>query len=232
MNDSNDILKDLCAPFREDQIRYRVGATTNDKKKGLALAYIDQRDCQDRLDDACGPAGWQTTHSDAGDGRLCCSIGILIGDVWVWKSDGAGGRESSKGLSNHDANKGDFSDSFKRAATAWGVGRYLYDFKNQWVEINQYKQIADGMRPILDKAHAMLAGNVSNRLSKAQSRSISNMIASSLDDIETVEECVSFYNDNKDEIKTLHPDFQQNLITKFAVRKSKILDKQAKERAA
>jgi hypothetical protein len=31
--------------------------------------------------------------------------------------------------------KGGLSDSFKRAASAWGVGRYLYDLDGIWVEI-------------------------------------------------------------------------------------------------
>ena len=38
-----DILKRLAAPFRPDQIDWRIGATNKDKTKGMALAYVDSR---------------------------------------------------------------------------------------------------------------------------------------------------------------------------------------------
>lgn len=164
----SEVLKALSAPFRDEQIRYRIGATNANKVKkqtgnnnakatsGMALAYIDARDVYDRLDEVCG-ASWACEHRDAGDGRLSCSIGIMIDGERVWRSDGAGGREATKGLSSQDSNKGDFSDAVKRAAVAWGIGRYLYDMKNQWVKIDDWGQIADGMREILDRSHAILA---------------------------------------------------------------------------
>lgn len=159
----------LTRPFSDDQIHYRVGSTNVKKVRrttgnnqarptsGLALGYIDQRDVQDRLDEVCGQAGWQLRHFDAGNGRLGCQIGILCGEEWIWKGDGAGGRQATQGLSEQDSNKGDFSDALKRAGVAWGIGRYLYDMKNQWVKLNDFSGIADGMRDILDRNHAMLA---------------------------------------------------------------------------
>lgn len=50
---------------------------------------------------------------------MICRIGIFINEHWVWKSDG--GSES-----NIEKAKGLLSDSFKRAAVKWGVGRFLY----------------------------------------------------------------------------------------------------------
>lgn len=129
-------LEALSAPFPGTAVHWRVGATTRDKKKGLALAFIDARDVYARLDDVCGPAGWQCRHMDGGDGRLTCEIGVRINDEWIWKSDGAGAREASKGLSEQDANKGDYSDALKRAAVAWGIGRYLYDLPAPWVALD------------------------------------------------------------------------------------------------
>lgn len=136
-----ELQDELAAQFPPDRISWRVGATNREKTKGLPLAYIDARDVYERLDDVCGVAGWQCTHGDAGDGRLTCSIGIRLDSEWVWKSDGAGARQASPGLSEQDANKGDFSDALKRAAVAWGVGRYLYDVNAPWVEIDDRKRI-------------------------------------------------------------------------------------------
>lgn len=117
----------LKAPFPPDRISWRIGSTTQDKKKGLAMGYIDARDVMERLDDVCGPAGWQNRYSHA-NGKTVCDIGIKIDNEWIWKADGAGDTDV-------EAEKGALSDSFKRAAVRWGVGRYLYDVRSIWVEI-------------------------------------------------------------------------------------------------
>lgn len=120
-------LKALALPFPAASISWRVGSTTADKTRGMALAYIDARDVMERLDDVCGVGGWQATYPHAGQ-KTVCSIGILCGDHWVWKSNGAGD-------SDIEAEKGALSDAFKRAAVLWGVGRYLYSLPSPWVEL-------------------------------------------------------------------------------------------------
>lgn len=122
-------LKALALPFPVTQISWRVGSTTADKSKGMALAYIDARDVMERLDDVCGADGWQDTYPHAGQ-KTVCSIGIRVGDEWIWKSNGAGDTD-------HEAEKGALSDAFKRAAVMWGVGRYLYSLPSPWVAIKQ-----------------------------------------------------------------------------------------------
>lgn len=119
--------KALAAPFQPDRISWRVGSTTGDKTRGMALAYIDARDVMERLDTICGPGGWQCRYPYA-NGKTCCEIGIKIGDEWVWKSDGAGDTD-------FEGEKGAFSDAFKRAAVRWGIGRYLYDVDAPWVAV-------------------------------------------------------------------------------------------------
>lgn len=117
----------LAAPFPPNRVSWRVGSTTADKKRGMALAYCDARDVMVRLDEVCGPAGWQCQYPHA-NGKTVCAIGIKVGDEWVWKADGAGD-------SDIEAEKGALSDAFKRAAVRWGVGRYLYDVESPWVEL-------------------------------------------------------------------------------------------------
>ena len=118
----------LDSTFPREAISWRAQSVSNGK--ALALAYIDARDVMERLDAVCMPSGWQSEHYDCGSGRMACKIGIFQkhGDYgnWVWKSDGAGGTKV-------EADKGAFSDSFKRAAVQWGVGRYLYDMGAPWV---------------------------------------------------------------------------------------------------
>ena len=124
----------LAEPFPAGAVSWRVQTTTerNGEHIGLALAYIDARDVQDRLDRVVGPHRWSSEHFDCGGGRLGCRIGIWLGEHWVWKSDGAGATQV-------EAEKGAFSDAFKRAAVHWGIGRYLYDLGNTWVPCEMVK---------------------------------------------------------------------------------------------
>ena len=117
----------LAAPFPPEAISWRIGSTTADKARGMALAYLDARDVADRLDAVAGPAGWQCRYSHVG-AVMVCDIGIKIGDEWLYKADGAG-------QSDIEAEKGALSDAFKRAAVRWGIGRYLYHLPSPWVEI-------------------------------------------------------------------------------------------------
>lgn len=128
-----DIFEKLSAPFPPDRISWRVGSTTADKKRGMALAYIDARDVMERLDRVCGPGGWQCRYPHA-NGKTVCEIGIFLRVYpdqdyeWVWKADGAGDTD-------FEAEKGALSDAFKRAAVRWGIGRYLYDIPSKWIQI-------------------------------------------------------------------------------------------------
>ncbi len=117
----------LRAPFPPERVSWRVGSTNKEKTKGMALAYIDARDVMDRLDEVCGPAGWQCRYPHA-NGKTVCEIGVKIGDEWIWKADGAGDTD-------YEAEKGALSDAFKRAAVRLGIGRYLYDVDSPWVEV-------------------------------------------------------------------------------------------------
>lgn len=131
----------LSAPFPADRVSWRVGTMTKDKTKAMALAYLDARDVMERLDEVCGPPGWQNRYTHA-EQKTVCEIGILTDEGWVWKADGAGD-------SDIEAEKGALSDAFKRAAVRWGIGRYLYDLASPWVEIDEYKRIKQSELPKL-----------------------------------------------------------------------------------
>lgn len=119
----------LSAPFDPDVVSWRVGSTTKDKTKGMALAYIDARDVMERLDEVVGTENWQCHYTAMPNGTTCCNIGLFsAAGEWVWKANGAGATDV-------EGEKGAYSDAFKRAAVLWGVGRYLYGLKSPWVEL-------------------------------------------------------------------------------------------------
>ncbi len=126
----------LRRPFKVNQISWRVGATTKDKSKGIALAYIDARDVMKRLDDVCGIEGWQNRYTHVTAQGVVCEIGIKhpteLGHVWIWKSNGAGETKV-------EGEKGAMSDAFKRTGVMWGIGRYLYSLPQVWVPLNGKK---------------------------------------------------------------------------------------------
>jgi hypothetical protein len=125
----SELLEKLSAPFAPATVSWRLGPTNADKTRGLPLAYIDSRDVQDRLNDVCG-TDWQVRFPWAIPGKMTCEIGIKIDAEWIWRGDGAGD-------SDVEAEKGAFSDAFKRAAVRWGIGRYLYDVDAPWVALEK-----------------------------------------------------------------------------------------------
>jgi hypothetical protein len=70
------------------------------------------------LDETVGAENWQREHYEC-KGNLFCRVGIWCNNAWVWKADC--GTES-----NTEKEKGESSDSFKRACFNWGIGRELY----------------------------------------------------------------------------------------------------------
>jgi hypothetical protein len=120
-------------------VKWRAGATTKDKKRCLALAYMDARDVFNRLDQVCGPDGWQSQVMLGPEGRATAGIGVRIerddevGFEWLWRWDGAGATAV-------EGEKGGISDAIKRAAVQFGIGRYLYNVDSPWVEYDQVKK--------------------------------------------------------------------------------------------
>ena len=106
-----------------DDIEVRVQSV---KQNGLILLlYKNARVDMAILDETVGPENWQREHYEC-KGNLFCRVGIKCGDEWVWKADC--GVES-----NTEAQKGEASDSFKRACFNWGIGRELYTSPFIWV---------------------------------------------------------------------------------------------------
>lgn len=98
------------------------------KQNGLSLLlYKDARVDMSILDETVGAENWQREHYEC-KGNLFCRVGIDVTqeDNWVWKSDC--GVES-----NTEAQKGEASDSFKRACFNWGIGRELYTAPFIWI---------------------------------------------------------------------------------------------------
>ncbi len=121
-------ISDLHQHFEPADIEFRAGKPTETGQglRAMALAYLTARAVMDRLDSVCGPENWRDEYQPGPSGGVVCGISIRIGDEWITKFDGAPNSE-------YEAVKGGLSDSFKRAAVKWGIGRYLYALPTVWV---------------------------------------------------------------------------------------------------
>ena len=146
----------LSAPFSSSDIEWRVSATNAEKTKGLAVPYVTNRAIQNRLDDTVGIDGWYNDFRPWKNGSAqLCGISIFFPQLeqCLTKWDGADDSE-------FESVKGGLSDSMKRAAVEWSIGRYLYGMTQVWVTVqitNSGKKsnarIRDEERPWLDQAH-------------------------------------------------------------------------------
>ncbi len=122
-----NLREELMKPFKESELEHKVGATNKEKTKGLLLTYITARAIQNRLDEVVGIENWRVSYKEIEEGYIA-TLEIRIGGEWIAKQDGADKTE-------FEAIKGGISSALKRAASAWGIGRYLYDLESQWLPI-------------------------------------------------------------------------------------------------
>ena len=111
--------------LRADEIECRV-ATINEKGVSLLL-FKDARVDLKILDETFGAFGWQRTHQSIA-GNLYCTISLWDAEKQQWISKQDVGTKSYS-----EQEKGQASDSFKRAAFCVGVGRELYTAPFIWI---------------------------------------------------------------------------------------------------
>ena len=133
------IIQELSKAISIAEVDFRVQSVN---KGGYAtiLAYKDARVDMNRLDAVCG-VNWQKDYKLI-DGKLFCGIGIKVKDEWVWRWDV--GVES-----NAEKEKGQASDSFKRAGFCWGIGRELYNYPLIQIKLheNELTEYQGKLRP-------------------------------------------------------------------------------------
>lgn len=119
-----------------DDIEVRIQSVKNNGL--ILLLYKNARVDMNILDETAGAENWQREHYEC-KGNLFCRVGINTNyaspekpERWVYKSDC--GTES-----NTEAQKGEASDSFKRACFNWGIGRELYTSPFLWVKAEDCK---------------------------------------------------------------------------------------------
>ena len=123
----------------KEDIEVRVAQTLagNNKVRVNLLLYKNARVDMKIMDELFTPMGWKRTHKLIGD-RLYSCVEVYNPETkeWICKEDV--GVES-----NTEAEKGQASDSFKRACVNWGIGRELYTAPKITIELNENEYTKD-----------------------------------------------------------------------------------------
>lgn len=152
--DARRIQQELAKPFAPEDLEWRLQQTEENGKWGLAIPYVTNRAIMVRLDDVVGVDGWYNDyrpwHGTGKKEAQICGISIRFPEQgFITKWDGA---EDS----DIEPIKGGLSDSMKRAAVQWGIGRCLYGMDAIFVDVEKRGRswiIKKTERPKLDKAY-------------------------------------------------------------------------------
>ena len=141
---THEILKLLAEPFPDDCIEFKPGATTRDKKKALALAYVEVRHYIDRLNDVIG-GDWSDEYQFINPSGELIACGLTICGVTRFDI-------GEKNSSDINTATSALAQSFKRACVKFGLGRYLYAIESVWVAYDaERKQFTDQAQTQLRK---------------------------------------------------------------------------------
>lgn len=122
---SDNAAKNQIRLLTAGEIECRIGTIS---AKGLSLLlFKDARADQKILDETYGAMGWKRSHQSI-DGNLYCTVEVwdAAKNEWIAKQDVGTASYTEK-------EKGQASDSFKRACVNWGIGRELYTAPFIWI---------------------------------------------------------------------------------------------------
>lgn len=143
-----ELVSALEVPFDPSQIEWRVMNTTKNQQpaRGQVVPYADQRAYTDRLNALFTPAGWTrkySIHTSANferskDQKIVAKV-LVTCELTIF---GLGSHSATGEEWADDDNAGTAAEaqSFKRACSCFGLGRYLYYFTGSWVEIDERKR--------------------------------------------------------------------------------------------
>lgn len=153
--DARTIHAELARPFAPEDLEWRLQKAEESGKWGIAVPYVTNRAIQARLDEVVGPENWYNDfkpwHGNGKKEAQICGISIYFEErgQFITKWDGA---EDS----DIEPVKGGLSDSMKRAAVQWGIGRTLYNMDTVFVSVEKQGKswvIKKDERSKLDKAY-------------------------------------------------------------------------------
>ncbi len=138
----------LADPFDPSVIKWRVTHTTQDGSRGAVIAFADPRAYTDRLNLIFTPTGWTRSYTVAKvegvsrfkrdkiivTGKVLVTCSLTIYDLGSHTGGGEEWADEENAMTSAEA------QAFKRACTCFELGRYLYNFAEMWVPLNDRRQ--------------------------------------------------------------------------------------------
>jgi hypothetical protein len=138
----------LAEPFDPSEIKWRVTHTNRDGNRGAVIAYADPRAYTDRLNQLFTPTGWTRSYQVSTvssvtrmkrdkliqTGKVLVTCTLTIAGLGCHSGSGEEWADEQNAMTTAEA------QAFKRAASCYGLGRYLYNFAEMWVPLNEYRQ--------------------------------------------------------------------------------------------
>jgi hypothetical protein len=145
----NNLFIALAEPFDPAEIKWRVTHTNKDGSRGAVIAFADPRAYTDRLNQLFTPTGWTRTYEVATlssvtrmkkdkliqTGKVLVTCILTITGVGCHSGSGEEWADEENAMTSAEA------QAFKRAASCFGLGRYLYNFTEVWVSLNEHRRL-------------------------------------------------------------------------------------------
>ena len=139
-----DVLLRLEEPFDKDEVKWLVAATSRDGRKGRVTPYANPRAYTDRLNEVLTASGWTrqyTVHTISPvtrlkkdktiqTGKVLVTCTVTIAGIGCHSGSGEEWADDEKAMTSAEA------QAFKRACSCFGLGRYLYNLPETWVDLD------------------------------------------------------------------------------------------------
>src|SRR6266702_6137733 len=138
----------LAEPFDPSEIKWRVTHTNRDGNRGAVIAFADPRAYTDRLNQLFTPTCWTRTYDVSTvssvtrmkkdkliqTGKVLVTCTLTITGLGCHAGSGEDWADEENAMTAAEA------QAFKRACSCFGLGRYLYNFTEMWVPLNEHRQ--------------------------------------------------------------------------------------------
>lgn len=140
-----------------NEIKYRqANFKAQEGKKVQMLAYVDARYVMQKLDDCFGAENWTNEYILIGNKTFCKLTATFPDGTTVSKMDV--GAET-----DFEQEKGVVSDSLKRTAVLFGIGRDLYSLPKYWATTGYKGIVSNGWTPNSQNTSQKSGGGVTSQ---------------------------------------------------------------------
>lgn len=133
----------LTAPWHPDDIKIKVQGRNKDRSKGFIVPYVEGNAIRERLDAAVGFQNWTAIYTPilSETPSVKCRLSLALSGA---DKKGPEGLEITKeNIGTGEDHKNACTDSLKRAAMEFGIGRYLWECPQVWINLDDRGFIPD-----------------------------------------------------------------------------------------